>query len=142
MRQHAGREPGAAAVLAARALRLCLTGLELRRRGGCAAGDGAERRHARRGHDAGCTALGLHLGSVERAVSRWDRCGAAALVLEGVRAGVRSISEDPTARVDAEAAAELLAYELGRRITPAPAAALLPGGLAPRSVSGRGGTHR
>ena len=109
--------PGAGAALAARLGALCAAGIELRARGACAAPDRREFRHALRGHDAGCRALGLPLADTERVLRKWDAGGAAGLLIEALREAVEEIGA-LGAGWSPELAHEIVGYAIARRITP------------------------
>lgn len=112
-----GRPRGSGGEAAWRLERALLAGLRYRAAGRCIAADGDERAHERRGHDAGCAALGISLASLERFNAFAGGGGIDRFLDEAIAAAVRHIASDP-AGGHSEGAAETVEFEIARRITP------------------------
>lgn len=112
---------GAAARLARRALEWTEQGLERRSRGQCGVPDGAERRHRKHGHDAGCAALGLPRHELTRMIARADAVGAAPLIEAALGEAIDELCHRG-ASWRLHAAREAVYEAVERRITPAVAA--------------------
>ncbi|MFT4233274.1 MAG: hypothetical protein QM606_10935 [Leucobacter sp.] len=109
---------GAAGALGGLLLRIADAGIELRERGECAAPDRDELRHRWGGHDDGCLALGLPEHRIAAAIGRWDRAGAARLLLEAVEDAIREIVALGPDGWTAIGAREALRYAVELRIAP------------------------
>ncbi|MCW2287851.1 hypothetical protein EDF60_1225 [Leucobacter luti] len=116
---------GRAGKLAAELERRCINGITLREHGRCVAIVSgtvrSRKRHRRRGHDAGCRAVGIPLSRIMRFLRARDSVGVAPLLAE---AAVDAITEIDAwgSRWEARAAREAVSDSIRRRITPRSAA--------------------
>lgn len=106
-------------------LEVCGDRIAVRTRGSVIVPSGARadraETHGRRGHDAGCAALGLPLGLAERLLLRWDGAGAHRYLTEALRDAVADICTEAQGRLggwSAAYASEALVFAVERRFEP------------------------